>query len=159
MNVLTGGRFPREAAKREYLKKCCEDIKKSAGTSIAIASLRHMYEILNSYQKNSSKALKEVLTELVVPIMKNLCTSLLKCHSNAYEKAKLSNQKFDQTALIDGLFTHEEAVQSHLNSMKFILQEGHLYLNLNRAQGMFKILKCLIDFKTKGNNTEPNFIS
>ena len=53
LNVLSGGRFPREAAKREYLKKCCEDIKKSPGTSVAIASLRHMYEILNSYQKVS----------------------------------------------------------------------------------------------------------
>ena len=71
--------------------------------------------------------------------MKNLCQSLLKCHSNAYEKAKLSNQKFDQSALIDGLFTHEEAVQSHLNSMKFILQEGNLYLNLNRAQGRLSL--------------------
>jgi len=138
--VLSGGRLPREAAKRDYLKKCCDDIKKSPGSSVAIASLRHMYDILNSYQKNSQKALKEVLTELVVPIMKNLCQSLLKCHSNAYEKAKLTSRKFDQTALIDGLFTHEEAVQSHLNSMKFILQEGNLYLNLNRAIDIWQTL-------------------
>ena len=138
--MLSGGRLPREAAKRDYLKKCCDDIKKAPGSSIAIASLKHMYEILNSYQKNSNKALKDALSELVVPIMKNLCTSLLKCHSNTYEKSKLSNEKFDQTSLIDGLFTHEEVVQTHLNSMKFILQEGNLYLNLSRAQDIWNIL-------------------
>ncbi len=126
LNVLSGGRLPREAAKRDYLKKCCDDIRKAPGSSIAIASLKHMYEILNSYQKNSNKALKDALADLVVPIMKNLCTSLLKCHSNAYEKSKTADQMFDQTALIDDLFTHEEVVQTHLNSMKFILQEGQL---------------------------------
>jgi ubiquitin carboxyl-terminal hydrolase 9/24 len=124
LNVLSGGRLPRDVAKREYLKKCCDDIKRAPGSSIAIASLKHMYEILNSYQKNSNKALKDALADLVVPIMKNLCTSLLKCHSNAYERATDSNQMFDQSALIDDLFTHEEVVQTHLNSMKFILQEG-----------------------------------
>ena len=122
--MLSGGRLPREAAKREYLKKCCDDIRKAPGSSIAIASLKHMYEILNSYQKNSNKALKDALADLVVPIMKNLCTSLLKCHSNAYEKTKNANKVFDQSALIDDLFSHEEVVQTHLNSMKFILQEG-----------------------------------
>jgi len=140
LNVLSGGRLPREASKRDYLKKCCDDIRKAPGSSIAIASLKHMYEILNSYQKNSNKALKDALADLVVPIMKNLCTSLLKCHSNAYEKSKKAGQMFDQTALIDDLFTHEEVVQTHLNSMKFILQEGNLYLNLNRAQDIWDVL-------------------
>ncbi len=66
-----------------------------------------MYDILNSYQKNANKALKEVIGEIVTPIMKNLCTSLLKCHMNAYEKAKLSNEKLDHKTLIDDIFTHE----------------------------------------------------
>ena len=140
LNVLSGGRMSKEQAKANYLKKCSEDLKKNPGTSIAIASLKHMYEILNSYQKTNNKALKEVISEIMMPIMKNLCTSLLKCHSNAYEKAKLANKKFDHTTMVDDIFTHEEVVQTHLNSMRFILQEGNLYLNLGRAQEMWDIL-------------------
>jgi hypothetical protein len=138
LSVLNGGRMSRDMAKREYLKKCCEDIKKSPGSSISIAALRHLHEILNSYQR--SKGLKEVLSEVVVPIMKNLCTSLLKCHSNAYELARQSKMKFDKHALIDNIFSHEEVVQTHLNAIKFILQEGNLYLNLNRAQEIWETL-------------------
>ena len=67
--------MPRETAKREYLKKCCEEIKRAPGSSVAIASLKHLYEIANSYSKNTNKALKEVLNEIVVPIMKYLCQS------------------------------------------------------------------------------------
>ena len=101
--MLSGGRLARDQAKANYLRKCSEDLRKNPGTSIAIASLKHMYEILNSYQKNSNKALKEVITEIMIPIMKNLCMSLLKCHVNAYEKAKLSQKKFDHTAQFLGL--------------------------------------------------------
>ena len=79
--------------------------------------LRHMYDILNSYQKNSSKALKEVISEIMMPLMKNLCASLLKCHNNAYEKAKLAQKKFDHKSLIDDIFTHAEVVRTHLNAM------------------------------------------
>ena len=140
MSVLSGARVPRDVVKKEYIKKCCDEIKKVPGSTIAIASLKHMHDILNSYQKNSNKALKDVLTEVVVPIMKNLCTSLLKCHANAYEKTKLAQQTFDQSVLIDDIFTHEEVVQTHLSSMKFILQEGNLYLNLNRAQDIWEVL-------------------
>ena len=99
-----------------------------------------MYDILNSYQKNSSKALKEVISEIMMPLMKNLCASLLKCHNNAYEKAKLAQKKFDHTSLIDDIFTHAEVVKTHLNAMRFILQEGNLYLNLPRAFELWDIL-------------------
>ncbi len=140
LNVLNGSRQPRDQAKSVYLKKCCEDLKRVPGSSIAIASLKHMHDILNSYQKSANKALKEVISEIVVPIMKNLCTSLLKCHMNASEKAKLLNEKLDHKTLVDDIFTHEEVVQTHLMSIKFILQEGNLYLNLGRAQEIWEIL-------------------
>ncbi len=140
LNVLNGSRQPRDQAKSIYLKKCCEDLKRAPGSSIAIASLKHMHDILNSYQKSANKALKEVISEIVVPIMKNLCTSLLKCHMNASEKAKLLNEKLDHKTLVDDIFTHEEVVQTHLMSIKFILQEGNLYLNLGRAQDIWEIL-------------------
>ena len=140
MNVLSGGRLPRDTSKSEYLKKCCDDLKKTPGNTIAIASLKHIYDILNSYQKSANKALKEAISEILVPVMKNLCQSLLKCHNNAYEKAKTTNIKFDHTILIDDIFTHEEVVQTHLNLMKFILQEGNLYLNLLRAQEIWDSL-------------------
>ena len=131
--------MPHEKSKANYFCKCSEDLKKNPGTSIAIASLRHMYDILNSYQKNSSKALKEVISEIMRPLMKNLCASLLKCHNNAYEKAKLAQKKFDHKSLIDDIFTHAEVVKTHLNAMCFILQEGNLYLNLPRAFELWDI--------------------
>ncbi len=140
LSVLNGGRLPRETSKSVYIKKCFEELKKAPGSSIAIASLRHMYDIMNSYQKNNSKAMKEVLSDIVLQLLKNLCTNLLKCHSNAYEKAKLLNQKFDHTTLVDDIFTHEEVVQTHLNLIKFVLQEGNLYLNLGRALEIWDIL-------------------
>lgn len=89
LNVLNGGRMPRDQAKNMYIKRCYEDMKRAPGTTISIAALRHMYDILNSYQKNASKQLKEVLNEIVQPLMKQFCTSLAKCHSNAVEKAQL----------------------------------------------------------------------
>lgn len=81
--------MPRDSAKCTYIKRCYEDMKRAPGTTISIAALRHMYDILNSYQKNASKQLKEVLSEIVQPLMKQFCTSLTKCHSNAVEKAQL----------------------------------------------------------------------
>jgi hypothetical protein len=53
----------------------------------------------------------------MMSLMKNLCASLLKCHNNAYEKAKLAQKKLDHTSLIDDIFTHAEVVRTHLNAM------------------------------------------
>ncbi len=58
LSVLTGCRLPRENIKREYLKKCCDEIKNNLGSTIAIASLKHIFDILNSYQKVAIKSLK-----------------------------------------------------------------------------------------------------
>lgn len=94
LNVLNGGRMPRDQAKSSYIKRCYDDMKRAPGTTISIAALRHMYDILSSYQKNATKQLKEVLHEIVQPLMKQFCTSLAKCHSNAVEKAQLLGVSF-----------------------------------------------------------------
>ena len=80
--------MPRDQAKSAYIKRCCEDMKRAPGTTISIAALRYIYDILNSYQKNTSKQLKEIVSEIVQPLMKQFCTSLSKCHANAVEKAR-----------------------------------------------------------------------
>lgn len=41
---------------------------------------------------------------------------------------------------MDDIFTHEEAVRTHLYVLKFILTEGNLYLNLPRAYEIWDIL-------------------
>lgn len=81
--------MPRDQAKSVYVKKCLEDMKQAPGTTISIAALRHMYDILNSFQKNATKQLKEVINEIVTPLMKQFCTSLARCHSNAVERSRL----------------------------------------------------------------------
>lgn len=140
LNVLNGGRMPRDNAKANYVRKCCADLQKCPGGTIAIASLKHMYDILNSYQKNGNKSLKEVLHENVVPLMKTICSSLTTCHANAHAKAQQTNRKFDETILADDIFTHEEVVKFHLQTLKFIVKEGNMYLNYARARDVWDTL-------------------
>lgn len=41
---------------------------------------------------------------------------------------------------MDDIFTHEEAVRTHLSVLKFVLTEGNFYLNLPRAYEIWDIL-------------------
>lgn len=152
LSVLTGCRLPRETNKREYLKKCCEEIKTAPGSTIAIASLKHIFDILNSYQKSAIKSLKvkilnlkiyfstisflikDVVTEILVPLVKTICSSLNKYHKSSCDKAGQLNKSLGPTCFVDEVFTHEEAITHHLELLKFILQEGSMYLNISYAQ-------------------------
>ena len=73
-------------------------------------------------------------------MLKGLITSLSECQTNAYNRAKLLNQKFDHTILVDDIFTHEEVVNTTLNCIRFILQESNVYLHLSRAREIWDIL-------------------
>lgn len=141
LNVLVSGSSPRDQYKSIYLKKCAEDIKSKPGTSQAIASLRHIHDILNSYQKiSNNKALKEVLEQSVQPLMKGLIASLHECQQKAFNKSIQLGRKFDHTVLVDEIFTHEEVVKATLTLIKFILQETNVYLNLSRAKEIWAVL-------------------
>lgn len=62
--MLTGCRLLRENTKRDYLKKCSDEIKNSPGSTVAIASLKHIYDILNSHQKCATKSLKVIYLKI-----------------------------------------------------------------------------------------------
>jgi hypothetical protein len=140
LSVLSAGNIPRDQAKSLYLKKCCDEIKAKPGSSIAIASLRHVYDILNSYHKSSNKSLKDVLNNQVLPMIKVCINSLHECQNNAINKASTLNALFDQNLLVDDIFTHEQVVCNTLDLIRFILQEGNVYLNVARAKEIWDIL-------------------
>ncbi|CAF0802298.1 unnamed protein product [Brachionus calyciflorus] len=131
LNVLSAGRLSRDQSKSLYLKKCLEQIKIEQGLTLkSIYSLKHSFEILLTYKNKSwtsSKNLKDILSEIVVPEIKSICQSLLNYNSNRNES-------------ILNTFKHSEIIDLHLNLIKFILKEGNLYLKLVRAQELWDCL-------------------
>ena len=80
---------------------------------MAVAYLKRMHEILNSYQKESNIAFKKVMSNCVVSIVKRICQHLLKYHSNAYERAKEAHLTIKQQSfIIVGIFTYENNYSS-----------------------------------------------
>jgi hypothetical protein len=138
--LLTSGNVPGEKSRKLYLTKCCDEIKPNSGNSTDIASLCHIYDILASHHVSSTKSLKKELRSLVQPIIKLGLLSLQECQNNSINKAKLLNSKLDQTMLVDGIFTHEEVVSSILNLIRFILQEGGVYLSVMRVKEIWDTL-------------------
>ena len=138
LNVLNAGRLSRDQAKSNYLRKCLDQIKSQPGLNLnSMYALKHVYDILSTYKNKSwstSKSLKDVLSDIVVPEIKSICQSLL-------------NYNTKRDLHIQTIFTHEQAIDMHLNLIKFILKEGNLYLKLVRAEEIWDSLNC--DFLSK----------
>lgn len=72
--------------------------------------------------------------------MKTICVSLTKFHKTSFDKSIILKRPLEPSLYVDDVFTHEEAITHHLHLMKFILQEGRIYLSFAHAQEIWDVL-------------------
>ena len=63
--------------------------------------------------------------------------SLSTCQLDVWTK---TNGHVTIDTLVDGRFTHEESIKSHLDLLSFLLKKGNLYLILKRSEELWDTL-------------------
>ena len=81
-----------------------------------------------------------MVSEILMPLVKTICSSLNKYHKSSCDKASQLNKSLGPSFFVDDVFTHEEAITYHLDLLKYILQEGSMYLNFSYAQEIWDVL-------------------
>lgn len=132
----------KDSIKRQYVGRCVDDIKKNTCVIPALKMLRHI-----SGAKGSSggkvqpfKQDKFIFNELnrSHDFVKLVSTSLSACHREA---VRLSNPKWPLPhVLVDGVYSHEEHMMTHLEFLQFLLKDGSQYLPWNRAKEIWDTL-------------------
>ena len=138
LNVLNTDRVYSDEAKSIYIKHCFDLIDHQENKLSSLYALKHLFDILVSYKSkswSSSKNLRDVLNEFIVPEIQSFCQFLID-----YNKSR------DQYE--NSIFSHEQIVDLQLDLLKFILKEGNVYLSLARAQ---EIWDSLISSKHEQN--------
>uniref|UniRef100_A0A3Q4AJ23 Ubiquitin carboxyl-terminal hydrolase 24 n=1 Tax=Mola mola TaxID=94237 RepID=A0A3Q4AJ23_MOLML len=146
----------KETVKRSYIIKCIEDIKKrldewsalveasqqsSPQAVWVVPALRQLHEITRSFIKQTyQKQDKSIIQDLKknFEIVKLITGSLVCCHRLAVTAG--GNNGLSGSTLVDGRYTYQEYLDSHLRFLAFFLQEASLYLVWNRAKELWECL-------------------
>lgn len=132
----------RDSAKRQYVARCVDDIKKNMCVIPALKMLRHISGAKGSAGSKGPpyKQDKFIFSELnrSHEVVKLVSTSLATCHRDA---VKLANGKSAlPLVLVDGIYSHKEHVMAHLDFLQFLLKDGSQYLPWNRAREIWDTL-------------------
>ncbi|KAK1897205.1 Ubiquitin carboxyl-terminal hydrolase 24, partial [Dissostichus eleginoides] len=159
LGILSDAYAVKETVKRNYIIKCIEDIKKthiqddckgSDTQSLFLTgtwskkkanSLVKLHEITRSFIKQTyQKQDKSIIQDLKknFEIVKLITGSLVCCHRLAVTAA--GNSGLSGSTLVDGRYTYQEYLDSHLRFLAFFLQEASLYLVWNRAKELWECL-------------------
>ncbi|XP_035031705.1 ubiquitin carboxyl-terminal hydrolase 24 isoform X5 [Hippoglossus stenolepis] len=146
LGILSDAYAVKEAVKRSYIIKCIEDIKKASQQSSpqavwVVPALRQLHEITRSFIKQTyQKQDKSIIQDLKknFEIVKLITGSLVCCHRLAATAA--GNNGLSGSTLVDGRYTYQEYLDSHLRFLAFFLQEASLYLVWNRAKELWECL-------------------
>uniref|UniRef100_A0A3B4YJE4 Ubiquitin carboxyl-terminal hydrolase 24 n=1 Tax=Seriola lalandi dorsalis TaxID=1841481 RepID=A0A3B4YJE4_SERLL len=159
LGILSDAYAVKETVKRSYIIKCIEDIKKVRHTSTrrsvyfyasqqsspqavwVVPALRQLHEITRSFIKQTyQKQDKSIIQDLKknFEIVKLITGSLVCCHRLAVTAA--GNNGLSTLTLVDGRYTYQEYLDSHLRFLAFFLQEASLYLVWNRAKELWECL-------------------
>uniref|UniRef100_A0A3Q1FH70 Ubiquitin carboxyl-terminal hydrolase 24 n=1 Tax=Acanthochromis polyacanthus TaxID=80966 RepID=A0A3Q1FH70_9TELE len=156
LGILSDAYAVKETVKRSYIIKCIEDIKKlldewsalveasqqSSPQSVwVVPALRQLHEITRSFIKQTyQKQDKSIIQDLKknFEIVKLITGSLVCCHRLAVTAA--GNNGLSGSTLVDGRYTYQEYLDSHLRFLAFFLQEASLYLVWNRAKELWECL-------------------
>uniref|UniRef100_A0A673IBS6 Ubiquitin carboxyl-terminal hydrolase 24 n=1 Tax=Sinocyclocheilus rhinocerous TaxID=307959 RepID=A0A673IBS6_9TELE len=147
LTILSDAYAVKETIKRNYIIKCIEDIKKSSQqtnpqTVWVVPALRQLHEITRSFIKQTyQKQDKSIIQDLKknFEIVKLITGSLVSCHRLAVSVA--GSNGLSGSTLVDGRYSYQEYLESHLKFLAFFLQEASLYLVWNRAK---EIWECLV---------------
>ncbi|KAM7388544.1 hypothetical protein PAMP_024711 [Pampus punctatissimus] len=146
LGILSDAYAVKETVKRSYIIKCIEDIKKASQQSSpqavwVVPALRQLHEITRSFIKQTyQKQDKSIIQDLKknFEIVKLITGSLVCCHRLAVTAA--GNNGLSGSTLVDGRYTYQEYLDSHLRFLAFFLQEASLYLVWNRAKELWECL-------------------
>ncbi|TKS74904.1 Ubiquitin carboxyl-terminal hydrolase 24 [Collichthys lucidus] len=146
LGILSDAYAVKETVKRNYIIKCIEDIKKASQQSSpqavwVVPALRQLHEITRSFIKQTyQKQDKSIIQDLKknFEIVKLITGSLVSCHRLAVTAG--GNNGLSGSTLVDGRYTYQEYLDSHLRFMAFFLQEASLYLVWNRAKELWECL-------------------
>uniref|UniRef100_A0A8D0AJU7 Ubiquitin carboxyl-terminal hydrolase 24 n=1 Tax=Sander lucioperca TaxID=283035 RepID=A0A8D0AJU7_SANLU len=157
LGILSDAYAVKETVKRSYIIKCIEDIKKvrrvchslgfhwsqqsSPQAVWVVPALRQLHEITRSFIKQTyQKQDKSIIQDLKknFEIVKLITGSLVCCHRLAVTAA--GNNGLSGSTLVDGRYTYQEYLDSHLRFLAFFLQEASLYLVWNRAKELWECL-------------------
>uniref|UniRef100_A0AAX7V3S5 Ubiquitin carboxyl-terminal hydrolase 24 n=1 Tax=Astatotilapia calliptera TaxID=8154 RepID=A0AAX7V3S5_ASTCA len=149
LGILSDAYAVKELVKRSYIIKCIEDIKKgfrwsqqsSPQAVWVVPALRQLHEITRSFIKQTyQKQDKSIIQDLKknFEIVKLITGSLVCCHRLAVTAA--GNSGLSGSTLVDGRYTYQEYLDSHLRFLAFFLQEASLYLVWNRAKELWECL-------------------
>uniref|UniRef100_A0A671UUN3 Ubiquitin carboxyl-terminal hydrolase 24 n=1 Tax=Sparus aurata TaxID=8175 RepID=A0A671UUN3_SPAAU len=146
LGILSDAYAVKETVKRSYIIKCIEDIKKASQQSSpqavwVVPALRQLHEITRSFIKQTyQKQDKSIIQDLKknFEIVKLITGSLVCCHRLAVTAG--GNNGLSGSTLVDGRYTYQEYLDSHLRFLAFFLQEASLYLVWNRAKELWECL-------------------
>ncbi|XP_074523460.1 ubiquitin carboxyl-terminal hydrolase 24 isoform X2 [Halichoeres trimaculatus] len=146
LGILSDAFAVKETVKRSYIIKCIEDIKKASQPSSpqsvwVVPALRQLHEITRSFIKQTyQKQDKSIIQDLKknFEIVKLITGSLVCCHRLAVMAA--GNNGLLGSTMVDGRYTYQEYLDSHLRFLAFFLQEASLYLVWNRAKELWDCL-------------------
>uniref|UniRef100_A0A3Q3MMV0 ubiquitinyl hydrolase 1 n=1 Tax=Mastacembelus armatus TaxID=205130 RepID=A0A3Q3MMV0_9TELE len=113
----------------------------SPQTVWVVPALRQLHEITRSFIKQTyQKQDKSIIQDLKknFEIVKLITGSLVCCHRLAVTAA--GNNGLSGLTLVDGRYTYQEYLDSHLRFLAFFLQEASLYLAWNRAKELWECL-------------------
>ncbi|XP_034036320.1 ubiquitin carboxyl-terminal hydrolase 24 isoform X2 [Thalassophryne amazonica] len=106
-----------------------------------VPALRQLHEITRSFNKQTyQKQDKSIIQDLKknFEIVKLITGSLVCCHRLAVTTA--ASIGLSGSTLVDGRYTYQEYLDSHLRFLAFFLQEASLYLVWNRAKELWECL-------------------
>ncbi|XP_061594074.1 ubiquitin carboxyl-terminal hydrolase 24 isoform X3 [Cololabis saira] len=106
-----------------------------------VPALRQLHEITRSFIKQTyQKQDKSIIQDLKknFEIVKLITGSLVCCHRLAVTAS--GNNGLSGSALVDGRYSYQEYLDSHLRFLAFFLQEASLYLVWNRAKELWECL-------------------
>ncbi|XP_076309376.1 ubiquitin carboxyl-terminal hydrolase 24-like isoform X2 [Tachypleus tridentatus] len=138
----------KDQTKKNYLIRCLDDIKKGA---YVMLSLKLIHEISQNILKSGLyKQDKAVIHDMnkTHDVVKLVTSSLSRCHKQSVAIA--GGKPLNPTMLVDGRYSHEECVVSHLSFLQFLLQDGSQYLPWSRSKEVWETLvsnseSCEID--------------
>ena len=138
LRVFSEGRSPYDGLKREYCLKCMTDLQRKQGW--LVPAIKHMYDLLHHDSMNTFKRLESDLISLLVnkhDVISALIQSLSTCQLDVWNK---THGHVTIDTLVDGRYTHEEAIKTHLDLLSFLLKRGNLYLILKRSEELWDTL-------------------
>ena len=138
LRIFTESRSSFSTLKREYCLKCVADLQRKQGW--LIPAIRHVYDLLHHDTTNTFKRNDNDLVTLLVnknDLIFILIQSLSQCQRDVWTKTR-GNVTID--TLVDGRFTHEESVKTHLDLLSFLLKKGNLFLALKSSEDLWDTL-------------------